>query len=344
MIYPATCTVDGLKYRRCSECLYNEQETPPATGHAWDSGKTTATPTLCSTVGTITYTCTTCGATKTDHINATHSFGDWQWEEATYNYHFYNGIIHRESPIETHLKFRVCDICSHKEYADLPHHICYKNSGVLGEYTRSVAREGTCTEGKIYRYTCTTCEWSYDVENKPEPHNWGTPELRHLTDFTEYTNELDVEISTCFDCGQQSCEYIVGESHEINWDACPINIGFDYYPERSSVDGHLLSNTYPGIPQKDNFALVEHPTWQAINKDPVYDSDGTLVQFTRCWYDEYGSFCSEVIVVDEIIPRFRAFSNSYSDFIDKYELERITFYLGSRNSSIWPCRISARTT
>ena len=69
----ATCTTDGkTEGSHCSVCntVLTAQTNIPATGHSWDSGVVTTAPTA-STDGVKTYTCTVCGATKTEKIPAT---------------------------------------------------------------------------------------------------------------------------------------------------------------------------------------------------------------------------------------------------------------------------------
>ncbi len=75
----ATCTEDGSYYSvvYCSECgeeLSRTKVTVEATGHTWDDGIVT-TEATCTENGVMTYTCTVCGETKTEDINATgHSY------------------------------------------------------------------------------------------------------------------------------------------------------------------------------------------------------------------------------------------------------------------------------
>ena len=69
----ATCTeaglTDGTKCSVCGEVL-TAQNTIPAKGHTWDDG-TVTTEATCTKAGEKTYTCTACGDTKTEEIDAT---------------------------------------------------------------------------------------------------------------------------------------------------------------------------------------------------------------------------------------------------------------------------------
>ena len=66
-----TCTEAGYDLYTCRDCGASEQRnSKPALGHKWDSGTVTAEPTE-KDPGTMTYTCTICGQTKTEVIPAT---------------------------------------------------------------------------------------------------------------------------------------------------------------------------------------------------------------------------------------------------------------------------------
>ena len=69
----ATCQQEGLtEGRHCSECgeVLVEQKVIPKTGHKWDAGETVEEAT-CAGSGERIYTCTVCGETKTETIEAT---------------------------------------------------------------------------------------------------------------------------------------------------------------------------------------------------------------------------------------------------------------------------------
>lgn len=68
-----TCTETGLtEGSHCSVCstVFVAQETVDALGHSWDDGVETTAP-GCTSEGVKTYTCGTCGETKTEAIDAT---------------------------------------------------------------------------------------------------------------------------------------------------------------------------------------------------------------------------------------------------------------------------------
>ena len=99
----ATCTVCGAEYgdvlghdfttswthddnehwKQCSRCDKKDDVSP----HTWDSGTITIAPT-CTKAGERTYTCTECGATKTEPIDATgHSWKSEWTSDATHHWH-----------------------------------------------------------------------------------------------------------------------------------------------------------------------------------------------------------------------------------------------------------------
>lgn len=66
-----SCTEAGYNLYTCRDCGASEQRNvKPALGHKWDNGTVTAEPTE-KDPGTMTYTCTVCGQTKTEVIPAT---------------------------------------------------------------------------------------------------------------------------------------------------------------------------------------------------------------------------------------------------------------------------------
>ena len=68
-----SCTEAGYDLYTCRDCGASEQRNvKPALGHKWDSGTVTAEPTE-KDPGTMTYTCTVCGQTRTEIIPATGS-------------------------------------------------------------------------------------------------------------------------------------------------------------------------------------------------------------------------------------------------------------------------------
>ena len=77
-----SCTEAGYDLYTCRDCGATEKRNAkPALGHKWDSGTVTAEPTE-KDPGTMTYTCTVCGQTKTEVIPATGPHTH-VWDEGT---------------------------------------------------------------------------------------------------------------------------------------------------------------------------------------------------------------------------------------------------------------------
>lgn len=77
-----SCTEAGYDLYTCRDCGATEKRNPkPALGHKWDNGTVTAEPTE-KDPGTMTYTCTVCGQTKTEVIPATGPHTH-VWDEGT---------------------------------------------------------------------------------------------------------------------------------------------------------------------------------------------------------------------------------------------------------------------
>lgn len=89
--YGSAEIIDSEKHSQtCSTCGYIEKAY-----HSWNSGTVTKHPT-CKESGSKTYSCTVCGAAKTETLpNADHSYGAWSKEDD--DYHTHTCIICQES-------------------------------------------------------------------------------------------------------------------------------------------------------------------------------------------------------------------------------------------------------
>ena len=154
----ATCTVCGAEYgdvlghdfttswthddnehwKQCSRCDKKDDVSP----HTWDSGTITIAPT-CTKAGERTYTCTECGATKTEPIDATgHSWKSEWTSDATHHWH--------ECANES------CDVTD--------------NAGKNG-YAEHSGGKATCTQNAV----CEICKESY---GSLDPNNHT--DLKHI--------------------------------------------------------------------------------------------------------------------------------------------------------------------
>ena len=138
----ATCENTGkTEGSHCSVCgtIIKKQETIPATGHTWDSGKVTKQPT-CTTDGQKTYTCTICKKTKTENISKT---GHKEVKDAAVS-----ATCENTGKTEgSH-----CSVCNTvlKKQETLPATGHTWDGG-------KVTKAATCTTDGEKNYTCTTC-------------------------------------------------------------------------------------------------------------------------------------------------------------------------------------------
>lgn len=76
VIQSATCTTAGIRRYTCSSCGAYKTESIPATGHKFQLAPSTQTD--CTQPGQKTSICSVCGYTKTETTNAKgHNFGEW---------------------------------------------------------------------------------------------------------------------------------------------------------------------------------------------------------------------------------------------------------------------------
>ena len=129
---------DNEHWKQCSRCDAKDDVSP----HTWDSGTVTTAPT-CTKAGEETYSCTECGATKTEPIDATgHSWkSDWT-SDATHHWH--------ECANEN------CDVTD--------------NAGKKG-YAEHSGGKATCTQNAV----CEICKASY---GSLDPNNHT--DLKHI--------------------------------------------------------------------------------------------------------------------------------------------------------------------
>ena len=198
----ATCVEDGYTGDLyCKDCGTKLQtgKTIAKKAHTWDAGVIT-TPATCTEKGVKTYTCTSCGGTKTNELPST---GHKQKEvrnkkAATCMQSGYTG--------DTYCRDCGKKLSSGKAIAKLAHQW---DAGVI-------TQEATCTEAGIRTYMCTVCE-STKIEEIPANGHGET-----VTKFAKeatckmegYTGDL-----YCMDCGELLEEGSVIEKLPHQWDA-----------------------------------------------------------------------------------------------------------------------------
>lgn len=368
-VTPATCTADGSKSRQCVRCTEEQTEVLGATGHSWDGGKTEGATTECGG-GEIIYTCQNCGITQSEALSASHSFGEWTYEAYTYTIYYEPGSIEYvhggpSSTHESHRKVRTCEKCGFVEKDDTPDHSCKRGSK---HHTVTTIREVTCSQKGIKRTTCNICGWYEDYEygDLERGHAWES-ETQHLTDWSETTDYLDVEILTCTACGKILYYYRWGDGPCIcgqtpcvaadDWRDCESYCTqfLMYNKYRISIDSRasiLVTNSqtieYQSfgdcyyVNSSDNSSnhnpdgFLQHPTWQRVWRDYVFNEEGKIIQFTVLWHDMEGNLCSDIVNVPELPELFLARGFEPEDFA----MQEPCFHLTPFKGELYPTSIS----
>lgn len=362
-VSPATCTTDGAQSRQCTLCGEEQQEVLYAVGHSWDGGRTGNTGGVCGGGETV-YSCGNCGATHSQPLPANHSFGQWEYEAYTYTIYYEPDSIEYvhggpSSTHESHRKIRTCEKCGFVEKDNTPDHSCKRGSV---HHTVTTIREVTCSERGIKRTTCNICGWYEDYEygDLERGHAWES-ETRHLTDYSETTNYLDVEILTCSACGEKEYYYRTGDSPCVcgrtpcvaadSWVDCDSYCAQSlmYGDYRISIDsraylwGHdgpfgdrYYVNTSDSSARYNPDGFILHPTWQTVWRDYVFNEEGELIQFTVLWHDMEGNLFSGVVFVPDL-PRLFAERGIDAETLARPE---ICFHLTPNKGHLIPTSVS----
>lgn len=202
---PPTCGADGCIETVCSNCgEVIATEVIPATGaHTWDNGTVTAEPTE-KDPGTMTYTCTICGAIKTEVIPAT----------GAHTFVFTKNVA--PSCTEAGYDLYTCRDCGATEQRNSKPALGHKwDSG-------TVTTEPTETDPGTMTYTCTVCgATKTEVIPATGPHTHVWDEGTVTVAPTETTP--GVRTYTCTVCGQTRTEIIpaTGSAACPGGAACP---------------------------------------------------------------------------------------------------------------------------
>ena len=182
----ATCKAEGytgdMYCKDCGEKLSDGKTIAKATEHTWDAGKVTKAAT-CTEKGVKTYTCTVCGATKTEEIAATgHQHTEVRNKvEATCTKEGYSGDVY-------------CTDCGTKlssgtEIAKKAH-----------EYEERERNEANCKRNGYILFVCKVCG-DEKREVLPKTDHQHT-EIRNKVEAT-CTDEGYTGDTYCTDCGEK---------------------------------------------------------------------------------------------------------------------------------------------
>lgn len=248
--------------------------------HSWDSGVVTKQPT-CTEAGTKTYTCTSCGKTKTTEIAATgHQHTEIRnKKEATCKEEGYtgdtyctdcgakvssgqaiakidhtwdNGKVTTEATCEhTGVRTYTCSVCGETKEEEIP-----KTDHTYDEGT--VTKKPTCTETGIKTYTCTVCGATKPEEIAATGHQHTEVRNEKEATCTEtgYTGD-----TYCKDCGVKlsSGEVISKKAHDYEVK--------DRQKPTCTTDGYVLSVCKAcGDEKKETLPATGHQHTEIRNK------------------------------------------------------------------------------
>ena len=301
---PATCENAGIlagkECTRCHEYVAADEnaEPTPALGHAWDEGVETKSPT-CTEVGELLKTCSRCGATTTETIDASgHDYKSVETEPTctvggytTYtcsncgdnykgayvnaNGHAYSDFVEtsKATCYAAGEKVRTCSVCG-----DEDKQIIEKRTH---RYT-SVTTDPTCT---MPGYTTHTCEYP-DCGDSYVSDEFEANGHAYESVVTEPTcTEGGYTTNTCSVCGDS---YISDETeangHNYNFVVAknPTCTENGRKTGTCSVCGDMISET---IPMKGH-------EYNAVVTEPTCTTDGYTTN--TC------SVCGDVYISDEI--------------------------------------------
>ena len=217
-----TCTETGLTAGvKCSVCnaVLTAQQEVPAAEHAWNAGVETTAPT-CTTDGEKTYTCDTCGGTKTEAVSSTgHNYtpvvtpptceadgyttytcqngecnDTYTADEVDATGHKWNTGVVTTAPTCTEKGVKTFT-CEHDDS-----HTYSEEIAATGHSYNTVVTDPTCEAAGYTTYTCTNtgCNYSYQSDEIAKlNHTWDEGVVT-----TESTcTEKGVKTFTCDTCG-----------------------------------------------------------------------------------------------------------------------------------------------
>ena len=251
---------DSTHQHTCSLCGKTE-----SASHNWNAGTVTKQPT-CATTGVKTYTCNTCGGTKTETIAKTnnHSYGIWtklndsthqhtcslcgKTESASHNWNA-GAITKQPSCAATGIKTYTCSVCSGTK------------TETLAKTTNHTYGVATKVDDNSHSHRCTTCGNEETIA-----HIWDSGKIT-LAPTLETTGLRE---RTCKECDATKVEVVPKRANgDLNGDQSIDNKDVEYllwhtlfpasYPLETFADFDF-SNT---VDNKD----VEYLLWHTLFPD-----------------------------------------------------------------------------
>ena len=178
---------DSQHQRTCSACGYVE-----TSGHTWNGG-TVIKAATCKESGTKEYTCTACGAKKTETVAKTnaHTWGDWH-------------ITKQPSCTTPGTTTKTCSVCGKTENQTVN-----ATGHSMGGWTQTKAP--TCTEKGAETRSCGKCGYQETKAVDALGHSFSNPTVTKKPTCTESGTEEGV----CSRCGKTTANTIKAKGHKF---------------------------------------------------------------------------------------------------------------------------------
>lgn len=180
-----TCTTTGLtEGRKCSRCdvVFAAQKVVPALGHDWDDGVITG-GSSCTADGVKTFTCKTCGETKTEVISA-----DGHTPAAAVKEHNVDPACETDGSYDTVVYCSVCKAEISRKTTVVPK-LGHKKGAAVKEHEI----EATCTTAGSYEMVsyCSVCNLEITRNTSEIPALGHTKEAPVIENKVDATCDID---------------------------------------------------------------------------------------------------------------------------------------------------------
>ena len=304
MVYTSTreptCTEPGEAASAwCSRCDYVEEAggVIPALGHDW--AETTRVEASCTTEGSISYTCSRCGETRTETIDA---IG-----------HAYTGAVTPPTCTAPGYTTYTCGNCGHSYVGE--------QTPPTGHRYEGTVTAPTCTEAGFTTYTCAVCGDSYVGDETPAAgHDYGDGSVTQIATCTED----GIRTYTCAVCGDSYDAKIPALGHDLKHHDAKLasytSVGWDAYDECARCD-YTTYHEYPilkreGISDYETFLknllLLEQIADRYVAENPGEEPAALVLNYIRCGIASYTTTSWAIMAGNENTD-FTAYVLAYED-------------------------------
>ena len=304
MVYTSTkeptCTEPGEAASAwCSRCDYVEEAggVIPALGHDW--AETARVEASCTTEASISYTCSRCGETRTETIDA---IG-----------HAYTGVVTPPTCTAPGYTTYTCGNCGHSYVGE--------QTPPTGHSYEGTVTAPTCTEAGFTTYVCAVCGDSYVGDETPAAgHDYGDGSVTKIATCTED----GIRTYTCAVCGDSYDAGIPALGHELQHHDAKLasytSVGWDAYDECARCD-YTTYHEYPILKREGvsdyetflkNLLLLEQIADRYVAENPGEDPVALVLNYIRCGIASYTT-TSWAIMAGNENTAFTAYVLAYED-------------------------------